>query len=128
MSRATLYRLFEPLGGVSSYIQERRLARAYAALIHPAHRHRPIYDIAFDCGFASEAHFSRAFRLFFGLPPSELRAMGTAANHLPPGEREEQIMKMGGFAERMARFEWWEWARLTRSGPAPYREPALASS
>jgi AraC-like DNA-binding protein len=73
MSRATLYRLFEPLGGVAAYIWERRLARAYAALIHPANHRRPIYDIAFDCGFGSEVHFSRAFRRVFGLPPSELR-------------------------------------------------------
>lgn len=75
MSRATLYRLFEPLGGVAAYIWERRLARAYSALIHPSNHRRPIYDIAFECGFGSEVHFSRAFRRVFGLPPSELRRM-----------------------------------------------------
>jgi hypothetical protein len=33
LSRATLYRLFEPLGGIASSIRERRLARTYAELI-----------------------------------------------------------------------------------------------
>jgi AraC-like DNA-binding protein len=79
MSRATLYRLFAPLGGVGAYVRERRLARAYAALLDPANHRRPIYDIAFDCGFGSEAHFSRAFRRRFGLSPSELRFLGEAA-------------------------------------------------
>jgi AraC-like DNA-binding protein len=75
MSRATLYRLFEPIGGITTYIQSRRLARAHADLVHPAHRHRLVYDIALDWGFVSEAHFSRSFRRAFGLPPSEARAL-----------------------------------------------------
>ena len=79
LSRTTLYRLFEPLGGVAAYIQDRRLARARAALIHPAGRHRPIHAIAFDWGFTSEAHFSRAFRHAFGLAPSAFRAQGRAS-------------------------------------------------
>lgn len=75
MSRATLYRLFESIGGIAAYIQSRRLARAYAALVRPAHRHRRLYDIALDWGFVSEAHFSRSFRRAFGLSPSEARAL-----------------------------------------------------
>lgn len=34
---------------------------------------RPIAEISEDFGFASPFHFSRAFRAFFGYPPSQLR-------------------------------------------------------
>jgi AraC-like DNA-binding protein len=79
ISRTQLYRLFEPLGGVARYIQDQRLAQAHAQLANPAHHHRRIYEIAYDLGFNSEAHFSRAFRLAFGLSPSDARARGQAA-------------------------------------------------
>src|SRR5262245_42527666 len=71
ISHTQLYRLFEPLGGVAAYIQEQRLARAWRELSNPAGSHRRIYDIAFDLGFSSEAHFSRSFRRAFGMSPSE---------------------------------------------------------
>jgi AraC-like DNA-binding protein len=78
ISRTRLYRLFEPLGGVASYIQEQRLGRAYAELSNPARNHRRIYEIAFGLGFSSEAHFSRIFRSTFGLSPSDVRARAHA--------------------------------------------------
>jgi AraC-like DNA-binding protein len=74
VSRTQLYRLFEPLGGVAGYIQTKRLARAYSDLADPKQSHRRVYDIAFDLGFASEAHFSRIFRRTFGVSPSDVRA------------------------------------------------------
>jgi AraC-like DNA-binding protein len=74
VSRSRLYRLFEPLGGVTGHIQERRLARAMLDLTSVAGEHRRIIDIALDWGFLSEAHFSRQFRRTFGMPPSEARA------------------------------------------------------
>lgn len=74
ISRSQLYRLFEPMGGVAAYIQEQRLVRAHAELSDPAHAHRRIFEIAFDGGFSSEAHFSRVFRRAFGHSPSEARA------------------------------------------------------
>jgi len=73
-SRATLYRLFEPHGGLSRYIRQLRLQRAYAELSQGG-RHRRILDIALDSQFASEATFSRAFRRTFGMPPSEARTL-----------------------------------------------------
>lgn len=79
ISRTQLYRLFEPLGGVANYIQEQRLARAYAELGNPAHDHRRIYDIAYGLGFSSEAHFSRVFRSVFGISPSDARGRARAA-------------------------------------------------
>ena len=81
ISRSLLYRLFEPLGGVAHYVQQRRLARAFHALANPVNRQLRVAEIASRTGFASEAHFSRAFRAAFGLTPSDVRAMasGTAA-------------------------------------------------
>jgi len=72
-SRSTLYRLFESLGGVRAYVQERRLRRSAAELLSLAHGKRRICDIAWAWGFASEAHYSRAFRLRFGMTPREAR-------------------------------------------------------
>jgi AraC-like DNA-binding protein len=74
VSRSTLYRLFEPLGGVTGYIWERRLHLARAALLDPK-RARRISEIAFQCGFSSEAHFSRSFRKAFNMRPSDLRSL-----------------------------------------------------
>ncbi|QOF72420.1 helix-turn-helix transcriptional regulator [Aminobacter sp. SR38] len=74
MSRAKLYRLFEPIGGVGAYIQQRRLTRAYHALTDPAQAHLYVGIIAARCGFGSASVFSRAFRQAFGLSPTDLRA------------------------------------------------------
>jgi AraC-like DNA-binding protein len=73
MSRAALYRLFGPFGGIARYVQDRRLAHAFRLLAAAAQMHRRVADIAFDCGFASEAHFSRAFRRAFGVSPRDVR-------------------------------------------------------
>ncbi len=73
LSRSTLYRLFEPLGGVRAYIQERRLRRSVDALLQDKSGTRRICDIAYAWGFASEAHYSRAFRQRFGMTPSDAR-------------------------------------------------------
>lgn len=101
ISRSRLYRLFEPMGGVAAHIQERRLARAHAELSDPAHGHRRIFEIAFDGGFSSEAHFSRAFRRAFGHSPSEARAraqdlpaiLGRTASNAAPGEGYEDWIR-----------------------------------
>jgi AraC-like DNA-binding protein len=69
ISRATLYRLFEPYGGVAHYVRERRLVRAHAAICEREGR-RPINLVAEEHGFKSAAQFSRAFRDHFGYPPS----------------------------------------------------------
>ncbi|MGR4865270.1 helix-turn-helix domain-containing protein [Caulobacter sp. LARHSG274] len=74
VSRSTLYRLFEPLGGVTAYVWDRRLHLARAALLDPK-RARRISEIAFQCGFSSEAHFSRSFRRAFNIRPSDLRSL-----------------------------------------------------
>ena len=76
LSRSTLYRLFEPLGGVAAHIRRRRLNQCLRDLVSPRHRARRISEIAFAWGFTNEASFSRAFRDAFGLTPSDARFDG----------------------------------------------------
>ena len=84
VSRSTLYRLFEPLGGVTAYIWDRRQHLARAALLDPK-RGRRISEIAFQCGFSSEAHFSRSFRKAFNIRPSDLRSLQPSLGEDPDG-------------------------------------------
>lgn len=76
LSRARLYRLFEPLGGVADHIRRRRLRRAFLDLASPVCRDRRVAEIAQTWGFGNEAVFSRAFKAHFGLTPSEVRRLG----------------------------------------------------
>jgi len=70
-----LNRLFA-LDGESpaDFIWEQRTVRAHADLINPAMKRLSIGEIAFACGFSSQAHFSRAVRARFGLSPRALRS------------------------------------------------------
>ena len=79
ISRHRLYQLFEPLGGVARYVLQRRLQRAFQILSTPVYRQLRVGDVATRLGFASEAHFSRAFRALFGHTPSDVRAAAEAA-------------------------------------------------
>jgi AraC-like DNA-binding protein len=83
ISRSQLYRLFEPLGGVAQYVQQRRLVRAFQALGNPANRRLRVAEVAARHGFTSEAHFSRAFRKAFGMTPSDVRATAQRSHPAP---------------------------------------------
>jgi AraC-like DNA-binding protein len=72
-SRARLYRLFAPVGGVAEYIKEQRLRRCLADLISTGHAHRQIAEIAYSWGFHDPAYFTKAFKQRFGHTPSEAR-------------------------------------------------------
>lgn len=88
MSRATLYRVMQPLGGVAAYVQERRLARIHAELLDPT-RHHHLGRLAEEHGFASQSHMSRAYKARYGLSPSET---GVAAGLPPPSPvGDEQV-------------------------------------
>jgi AraC-like DNA-binding protein len=73
LSRASLYRLFEPVGGVASYIRTRRLARARQELTAPGLEDRRIGPIAYRAGFQSIPAFNRAFRAAYGQTPRSTR-------------------------------------------------------
>jgi AraC-like DNA-binding protein len=79
VSRATLVRMFESLGGLAGYIRERRMFRCLAEITSPTHAHRSIADLAYSWGFGNEAAFSRAFRRMFGMSPREARSEGSLA-------------------------------------------------
>lgn len=79
VSRSRLYRIFEPLGGVASYIRKQRLQRARDALCNIEDR-RSISRIAEQWGFVDASAFSRAFRHEFGISPKEARDLGWAGD------------------------------------------------
>ena len=74
ISERYLQKLFESVGdNFTHYVRERRLQRAWADLSNPAEVQQSISEIAYRYGFSDSAHFSRAFRHRFGLPPREFR-------------------------------------------------------
>ncbi|GAB2875583.1 helix-turn-helix domain-containing protein [Paraburkholderia jirisanensis] len=73
ISRSALYRMFEPLGGVASFIKERRLYNIHA-LLTSSERRPHLHRLAEMHGFKTAAHFSRAFREQFGYSARELFA------------------------------------------------------
>ncbi len=74
MSRTKLYTMFEPLGGIMAYIQQRRLMGVHRDLLNPALFHARIMTLAETWGFRDKAVFSRAYRAMYEMAPSEARA------------------------------------------------------
>lgn len=72
VSRASLFRMFEPYGGVRQYLSNRRLYRAVLELNEKPLRRGDIVDIAERWNFSSHANFSRAVKRHFGAPPGGL--------------------------------------------------------
>lgn len=72
VSRATLYRSFDGAGGVSRYIQDRRLHHVRDALRRRKALKPTIAEIAWAYGFTSQSHFGRLFRERYGYPPSDV--------------------------------------------------------
>lgn len=69
-----LHALFSEQGTtVSTWVRERRLEYCRRDLTDPAFAALPVAAVAARWGFLDAAHFSRAFKTSFGLPPSELR-------------------------------------------------------
>jgi AraC-like DNA-binding protein len=85
MSRATLYRLFEPIGGVREYIRQRRLTRAYQRITDRTRAPARIGTIAAECGFTSNAVFSRTFRDAYGMSPNDVRRAWDRGERTAPG-------------------------------------------
>ncbi|MCG2645517.1 MULTISPECIES: helix-turn-helix transcriptional regulator [Bradyrhizobium] len=85
LSRATLYRLFEPIGGVAGYIRKARLDHAYQQIAAIEHSDRRIGQIAYGLGFKNVSSFNRLFQSTYGITPRQARkraARGPADNVL----------------------------------------------
>lgn len=80
LSRASLYRLLHPYGGLAAYLRNRRLDYLRRALSDPDER-RGLSVLAREAGFRDESQASRAFTVRFGVRPSAYRSAvtGTAA-------------------------------------------------
>ena len=105
VSRATLYRLFKPHGGVRDYIRRRRLARCFRELAAPRNVSRRISDIASKWGFTNEASFSRTFRQAFEISPSEAREAGKSlATYKKKGENENADGELSHWLQRLMKF------------------------
>jgi AraC-like DNA-binding protein len=73
MSARQLMRLFEEDGSsVMRYLLQQRLEKAKSLLTHGDDGLR-IGDVAWQCGFVSASHFSRAFKKQFGESPTEFQ-------------------------------------------------------
>ena len=73
LSRAALYRLFEPAGGVAGYIRKQRLDRAFQEITGGELSNRRISQIGHRFGFRNIHAFNRAFRKEYGMSPSDAR-------------------------------------------------------
>lgn len=73
MSRASLYRLFTPLGGVADYIRSRRLHRAFFDLAATGSRTTRISEVARRWQLGTDAHFTRSFKTAYGITPRAAR-------------------------------------------------------
>jgi AraC-like DNA-binding protein len=73
LSRASLYRLFEPAGGIAKYIRKVRLNRAYQEITAAEFSNRRIGFIAYQLGFKNVSAFSRLFHEVYGVTPGEAR-------------------------------------------------------
>ncbi|WP_211909055.1 helix-turn-helix domain-containing protein [Tardiphaga alba] len=87
VTRSTLYRLFEPLGGVSAYITQRKLHRAFRLITDTLQPRQRISQLAFDVGFSHPSAFTRAFKEFFGLSPTDVQMLAGQSK-----ERDVQLL------------------------------------
>jgi len=110
LSRASLYRLFEPVGGVASYIRAARLRRAYREIVDAEFADRRIGPIAYGLGFKNISAFNRLFREEFGASPRKLRA-GRASSEL----------KLSASAPKEGEFTLLHWLRQAGAVPRPAR-------
>lgn len=98
ISKRKLYYLFEPLGGFSAYVQQRRLRAVHDRLVDPRHRHETIGAIAGAFGFGHRSSFVTAFRNLYGMTPRELRDLaaksGASAVSGEPQDWRQWIMTL----------------------------------
>lgn len=73
------HRIFVAIVGesVNSYTNRVRIEKSARLL---KYSNKPIFDIAFECGYSSPATFSRSFKKYFQISPSNFRKTGDIKN------------------------------------------------
>lgn len=74
VTRPTLYRMFEPHGGIGRYILGRRLTGVFRDLSDSSLADKPVAAILRAWGFANHTAAGRAFRGAYGVTPSQCRS------------------------------------------------------
>lgn len=77
-SRATVYRAFDDVGGVASYVRHQRLAAAHRALRHARPARGVIRRVAEQNGLSDQTNFLRMFRAEYGVRPSDVLGLSHA--------------------------------------------------
>ena len=72
VSRSHLFKMFKLQNGISvqRYLMEYRLKMSAIMLKSPSNN---ISEVCYSCGFTDPNHFSRVFRSFYGMTPSQFR-------------------------------------------------------
>ena len=78
-SRATIFRDFEPFGGVAEFIATERLKRIALDMVEREPARGVVSSVSDDWGFQSVQDFSRLFRRRLGMAPSDIIGL----NYLP---------------------------------------------
>ncbi len=100
LSRAVLYRIYQPEGGVSHAITTLRLEGAYRDLAISEPKRGVIAQVAQSWCFFDGAHFSRLFRQTFAVTPSD--AIGSARGAWPqPCNLAEPVESLPAKATRL---------------------------
>lgn len=93
VSRPTLYRQFESLGGVASVIRNWRLSNVFGDLERT--HGEPFHEIARRNGFTNGASCSRAFKSRYGLSPSAFRRLRSHS----PSRTDQRATGQPGLAQ-----------------------------
>ncbi|MEM1148383.1 MAG: AraC family transcriptional regulator [Pseudomonadota bacterium] len=88
VSRAGLYRMFEPQGGVRHYITERRAIRAVLELSQGVQTRGAVQAAADRWGFSTGPNFNRVIKRMFGAAPGALFQTAPRTRHAPRGGQD----------------------------------------
>jgi AraC-like DNA-binding protein len=103
VSRSTVYRLFEPVGGVLRFLNAARLERCRVQLRHADPERDLVGEIAASWGYSDASDFSRRFRTHFGVTPSAV--LGAARfMHSPELDPSSTWSSSGWYQEYMSWF------------------------
>jgi AraC-like DNA-binding protein len=95
LSRAQLYRVTEPLGGIMNHIREQRLKKTYSDLRDPALVHLTVTDVLYRWGFNDPNTFTRSFKKRFDMLPKDVKKL--PHSHLSENSLQNSKTKGDGY-------------------------------